>query len=644
MRFSQALARALVLVVALGACETSGKSPDLLPSLTFLPGAVNGALIERGEATLIVYGDPQGTVESTDAVLLTHHRRDVVWAARALVEGGAPATVPAGEIDHFTRVDEYWTWFKEERFHDYAQQTTKILARPLAVDRMVSGGDTFTWQDLTFQVLETPGYTRDAVSYVVDLDGQTVGFTGDLIYGDGRLFDLYSLQDAIPGIKGAGYHGYGARLGLLLSSLERVAAAKPDLLVPARGPVIRDPAEAIERLTGRIRALYANYLTTDALRWHFGDDHVRAKAARVLGPGVTVDWMETAETMEETLPAWLIPIQNTRLILSADGSGFLLDCGNERILAELKKRHREGTLSSLDHVFITHYHDDHTDSVPDLVEAFGSTVYATPEMVDVLENPAAYRLPAMTSRPIRVTKKLTSGTTWRWKEFEMTISFFPGQTLLHQALRVKEDSGDSIFFVGDSFSPAGLDDYCPQNRDFLHSGMGFFDCLEQLRGLPADALLVNQHVPPAFRFSRAQIDRMEAALHRRLELLQDLVPWDDPNFALDEGWARLHPYGAQVEPGGTLQGSLVIMNHSPEPQDYRVHLNLPSDWSLQSLAPAPVRVPPRQEGRVSFTLSLPDDAAEGLHIVTADVEWGEWELREWTEMMVEVVREHGEGD
>jgi hypothetical protein len=36
-----------------------------------------------------------------------------------------------------------------------------------------------------------------------------------------------------------------------------------------------------------------------------------------------------------------------------------------------------------------------------------------------------------------------------------------------------------------------------------------------------------------------------------------------------------------------------------------------------------------------LTLTAPDDAA-GLHVVTADLRWGDWDLREWTEMMIEV--------
>ena len=89
--------------------------------------------------------------------------------------------------------------------------------------------------------------------------------------GDGQIFDLYSLQDAIAEAEIPGYHGFGSRLSALLGSLRTVAAADPDILVPARGPVIRGPQEAIDRLTDRIHALYAQYLSTDALRFHFGE-------------------------------------------------------------------------------------------------------------------------------------------------------------------------------------------------------------------------------------------------------------------------------------------------------------------------------------------------------------------------------------
>lgn len=37
-----------------------------------------------------------------------------------------------------------------------------------------------------------------------------------------------------------------------------------------------------------------------------------------------------------------------------------------------------------------------------------------------------------------------------------------------------------------------------------------------------------------------------------------------------------------------------------------------------------------------MVIAVPDDATAGTSIVTADLSWGDWELREWTEAMVTV--------
>jgi hypothetical protein len=35
----------------------------------------------------------------------------------------------------------------------------------------------------------------------LDIDGIRYAFVGDLIYGDGHLLDLYSLQDEVPDLR-----------------------------------------------------------------------------------------------------------------------------------------------------------------------------------------------------------------------------------------------------------------------------------------------------------------------------------------------------------------------------------------------------------------------------------------------------------
>ncbi|MHB1034389.1 MAG: MBL fold metallo-hydrolase [Pirellulales bacterium] len=608
---------------------------------TVIHGAVNGALLRRGGKTLAVYGDPRQEPPAADMVLLTHHRRDVAWAARALVARGAKAVVPAAEADLFSQVAGFWSKFVQGRYHDYQQQTTKILAEVLPVNRTVRGGDTVTWEGVSFRVLDTPGYTRGAVSYLAKTGGKSIAFTGDLIQADGKLLDLYSLQDAFPEGKIGGYHGYAARLGALVDSLRKLAAEKPDVLVPARGPIIADPQAAIATLIGRIEAVYANYLSIDALRWYFGDDHIRAKARRILGPAARVEWMPMAETVEKRLPSWIVPVSNSRLIVSSDKSGFLVDCGNREIVELVKKRLADGTLASVDGLFITHYHDDHTSQVPRLIEVLGGgadrlKVYACGSLVDVLEKPWAYRLPCGIPDAVHVAGNLADRTTWRWKDFELTLYDFPGQTIHHNALLVKKDRGEKILFVGDSFTPSGIDDYCLQNRNLLHPGTGFFRCLAMLKQMPPDCLLINQHVEPAFRFSPAQIERMENTLKKRVELLGDLVAWDDPNFGLDEGWARFYPYGLEIAAGQTGKMALVITNHSPKEQTFRVRIHPPAGWTVREVAPGPVRIDPRQDGRVALIVTAPSDRPGGPGIVTADVAWDGGDLREWAEAMLSV--------
>ena len=610
------------------------RASEPLPlGLRFIPGPANGAFIERDGKSLAVYGDPSGQRPMPDMILLTHARRDATWAARGLAQAGANIVAPEREAQFLIHPGKFWAELREKRFHDYAQQSTKVPVEPIPVNRTVKGGDTLTWGDLSIRVLDTPGYTRGAVSYLVELEGQKVAFTGDLIRDDGKLQDLFSLQDAIPEAKIGGYHGWAGRLGELMASLDRVAAEKPDLLVPLRGPVVRDPPAAIARLQSRIRAVYANYLSIDALRWYFKDDHIQAKARRVLGPDAQIDWMAMADTLP--LPQEILAISNSRLILAADRSGFLVDCGGTGILDELRKLRGAGKLASVEHVFVTHYHDDHTDALPALVAEFGAKVHACGSLVDLIERPGDYRLPCLTKNPTAVTAKHRDRDTWRWKDYQLTIFDYPGQTLHHNALLIECDGGWSAFFAGDSFTPSGIDDYCLQNRNILHEGQGFFRCLDQLEKLPGGCLILNQHVEPAFRFSQAQVSQMRETLRRRIPLLTELFPFDDPNYGLDESWATLHPYWMTLHAGDSAQFALRITNHSPRERTFRASARGPEGFRVTGVGS--VRIAPHADGLLPMTVQVPGDGAPGLHVIVADVGWEDTELREWTEAMVEVV-------
>jgi glyoxylase-like metal-dependent hydrolase (beta-lactamase superfamily II) len=600
-------------------------------------GDINGALIhsgEDGESRLIVYGDPADVVSDADLVLFTHARRDVVWAGQDLVARGAKAIVPLSASGFFTGVDTFWNDQVSARYHDYDQQSTKWPTIPMTVSRFVGEGDSILWHGIPIRVIDSKGYTRGAVSYLAHLDGMDVAFTGDLIYGDGRIMDIYSMQDRIPDADVRGYHGYAARMADLIVSLEKIAALDPDILVPVRGPVIEDPQQAIGKLIGRLRQLYENYLSVNAYRWYTGQERHNIMAARVLPPDMAVGWMDYAETRAN--PDWLVHHGNSKLILSRDGSGFLIDCGMERVYEDMLEVEENFPCSRIEGMFITHYHDDHTNFVNGVQEKYACPVYATAELADILKQPHAYRLPAMTSEPIRGLVTVPDASVMLWKEFRFTFYYLPGQTIYHDALLVEKKDGEKIFFAGDSFSPTGLDDYCLLNRNPIQPGMGYLYSLDLLRGLPPEAWIVNNHIEPPFRFTAEQLDFMTEKLHERKNLMAELFPWDEPNYGIDERWARVYPYGQALQPGEETSLSVVILNHSDRATEYTVRPVPDTKGLTVSPVMMVIQVPPRTEGRADFRLQAAGDAPPGLRVQKVDIGFNGWNLHEWCESMIEV--------
>lgn len=605
----------------------------LSPSVRLLPGPVNGVCIERSGHTLVIYGDPSGTLQQADMVLFTHSRRDVVWAGRDLVERGARAVVPAAEAAAFAKPQEFWNAFARARFHDYRQQTTKVPVVALQVDRSVADGDTIEWQDVSARVMGTPGYTRGAVSYLLDVDSIRYAFVGDLIYGDGQLLDLYSLQDEVADLRIGGYHGYAARMVQLIASLRAVASEKPDVLVPARGPAIRDSQAAITRLIDRLQAVYRNYLSISAGRYYFSHSY-DALAERILGTPQNVPWMRLA-TIDEDPPGWMQCIGNSRLLLSQSGAGWLIDCGSQAIIDEIGKLRDAGRLTSLEGVFITHYHDDHTEKVNALLKTFPCPVFVTPLVADIARRPQAYRLPCLTTESIRDVTVVPDRHTRRWRESQLTFYDYPGQTLYHSALLVEHDNGERLFFLGDSFTPSGIDDYCLLNRNLMHEGEGYLRCLDILATLPDNCMLVNEHVSPVFQFDVPQLALMRKTLAERKALLAKLFPWDNANYGIDEQWARIYPYGQTARPGQTVEVEVRLLNHSDRAGEYTVTLHLPDGYTAEP-ASARLTVEPRTEGTITVRIAVPALSASSVSVVTADVAFDRWDLRHWCEALLEV--------
>ena len=615
------------------ACSLATLGAQLPDEIDIESGALNAVKVRAGDQTVVFYGWKSSV---NGAVVLTHVRRDLIEHARTAVGGESNGAVvaPASAVEFLADPSDHWDSWWEDRYDYYQQQVTRLPIRALPVKQGVSEADPGELLGkLGIDVLDTPGHTREGVTYLIKVGGKTVAFSGDLILAGGRVPDLYSFQEAIPEAKIGGYHGYGGRLGQLVSSLKKLEEAKPDVIVPLRGEPIFEPQKDIRILIDRVRKIYSNYLSTNALNWYFKEERLTAAGRRVLGEEAPVELMEYSEHVE--LPEWCKHLGTTKLLLADDGAGFVLDCGGKRAFEDLKKALAEGIMKSVDGIFVTHTHNDHSAAVADAAREFGCPVYAVAEVADVLVNPGAWFLPGISANAVDEVKVLADGEVIRWKNFKLTAHFYPGQMYNHGALLAERQGHAPVFFIGDSFSPSGIDDYCLMNRNLMREDTGYFLCLEKVRQLPDHSWLVNQHIPHLFRFSEQRLDLLENRYAERRDMIADLTPWDDVNFAIDERWAAFYPYGQELKAGASGELELRLWNHSQRDREIAVTLNLPPGIEAEPTT-ATVKIPARADGVAKFTLHISADAEAGVRVVTADLLSDDFDLAQWAEALVKV--------
>jgi glyoxylase-like metal-dependent hydrolase (beta-lactamase superfamily II) len=557
---------------------------------------VNVGVLERNGRRLLIDCGEGRIGAPADWVLITHHHRDQ-WSGAGRLR--ARVAVPEAERRFFESAEDFWDRADAILDHRYDFRPHVFTGRESTpVARVLKPGDVFEWEGIQVEAVGTPGHTEGSLSYLVNVGGRRVAFTGDLIYGAGKLWEFYSLQKRFPGMRGD-YWGFGGAVDDLIASLDRVQERKPDLLVPSHGDVIGNPGQAIAELQANLRAAMDNYLRTAAWRIYFRgifpDDR-----SPMLPPLPAVSY-----------PRWIRNIASTtKAIVADDRSVFLSDCGHASAIETIDKLLASGEIRSVDGLWITHYHDDHTQFVNVAKRKYGARVHVERHMVDILENPTAYSMPCLFPESIRVDRPMEDGETIDWKGFRLTAYHFPGQTLYHDGLLVERD-GVKAFFTGDSFANFGIDDYCSQNRCFLGRDVGYEKCFRLLLDRKPD-LLVAAHwgpVPVSPEYLRRALDLFT----EREKLFARVFPWDHPNFGLDPGWIRCYPHRQKALPGGTVTLEARVYNHGSREKRARLEVRTPAGWTTPQAATATLA--PRNETGVQFVLRAPEQPSRRRHVL-----------------------------
>ncbi|MFN8491166.1 MAG: MBL fold metallo-hydrolase [Caldilineaceae bacterium] len=578
---------------------------QLSPSLLVYHGCCNTGILCAGEhALLIDCGD--GAVRHTlatlgirqiDAILFTHHHRDSTSGAIQLAQTGTRIGVPALERPWFAAVETFWA-DPQMRWHLYnIHPHNLMLAESIAVHDVYQDGDQFQWGAAKLTVFATPGHTDGSVSYLVEVDGQRFIFCGDALYAPGQLWDLYSLQkqDQTP----TDYHGFLGDRKRLLQSLDKLVALQPHALIPTHGAIMREPAQAVELFRERLAEAYDKYVAISALRHYF--------------PWVFTDFAERTDHMSiragKPVPDFLRHIGTSWIVIAENKEALVMDCGSPEILQGIQQLQINGEIAQVTTCWVTHYHDDHVDALPEFQAAFPCPTYADPVVADVIENPRAFRLACISPAVARIDHRTQDGESWTWNEFRLTAYTFPGQTYYHGGLLV-EGHGLRLFFSGDSFTMAGIDDYCMGNRNLLGAGVGYDRCLARMAELQPTHIF-NCHVNVAFDFTLDEIAFMRANLAEREKLYTALVPWDHANYGLDEHWVRCMPYEQDVVAGQTVHLRVAFTNHSAVDKIASCRPILPKGWE-RIVPEQQTIIPAKQDGSIHFRFSIPHRADDDL--------------------------------
>lgn len=554
-----------------------------------------GVLCDGHRALLI---DPSGSsVHSTlkdlgiteiEHILYTHHHRDNVSGFS--IPDGVTVGVPKAEMQWFNQVDTFWNDPKY-RWHLYnCHPHNLMLANPINVSETYTEGMQFDWGPATINVLETPGHTDGSVTYLVDVDNQRFAFTGDLIYDDGQIWDLYSLQ---KGQQTTDYHGFLGARDEEKDSLEKVRKSSPSVIVPTHGVIIKNPDKAILNLYEKLDRCYDKYVSISALRHYFPklfeefdgrDDHMPIREGK-------------------EFPDFLRHFGTTWLIISDTKEAFVMDCGSPSILKQIQQLQTDGEISDVTQFWVTHYHDDHVNAIPEFQQNYPCETAADSVVAKVITNPTAYRLPCISPAITKVDRITTDGDTWKWNEFNMTAYHFPGQTYYHGGLLVV-GHGVRLFFSGDSFTMSGIDDYCSGNRNLLGKNVGYEKCIRLIQQLKPTHIF-NCHVDQAFDFTDDELDFMLATLNEREKCFSELFPWEHANYGMDEHWIRCYPYEQEITPEIRTQLTVEVTNHSPDARMVKAQPILPESWENEVPSES-TTIPPKSEGKIEFSITIPN--------------------------------------
>ena len=561
-------------------------------------------LVDFGDGRVLDHLEELGVERVTD-VLLTHHHRDQLGGLARAAEAGIRIWAPPAEVELIAGMDERWPRRPTWNDYDLRQDRFSLLAS-VPVTGTVAEYRTRRYGAIDVYTLPTPGHTLGSVTYLVEVDGRRLAFTGDLVHGDGRVWSIAATQWTYSGIEGS---------VATITSAAVLAERKPDVLLPSHGGPVEDPQASLAALEQRIQRLVDLRLPApwDAL------ERVR----------------EPFEAVTPHLLRNRTMFATNYVLRSETGAALLVDFGydvattampTERtarrtLLWSLDALRRDHGVERIDAALVTHYHDDHVAGLNLLREVEGAEVWAPANVAPILERPERYDLPCLWFDPIPVDRTISFEQPFRWHEHELTVYPLPGHTRFAAAIGFEVD-GRRILVTGDQQTdePNGRS---LLNLQYRNRGLpeNFVESAELYRRLRPELVLGGHWLP--FELTDERLEQLTVDAERFVEAHRDVLA--EESFGVGGFGARIEPYRAA--PGRT-EFAVAVRNPFDRPETARVRLVVPDGWEVEP-AEREVALAPRGEAGVTFTVD-----ATGPGVLAADLTVGETAFGQQAEAIV----------
>lgn len=542
-------------------------------------------------------------IEKIDCILHNHLDRALSAASPEYAAEGVEIHVPASQA--YLLEDADVVWENHDQYHSYNfKPGFTIPLRSFETFHKVFPGSVIKWKDLEFSVVATVG-DDDSVAYSLELDDEKLLFSGDLIAGEGTIWNFYDLERWYNEY----YMGERTLMDRAMERLDEILSLNPDFICPARGEKLMDGSAGV-----------ADVLTTmRSLKSHLYADTITSE---IEPPTHERDFSSHGLYNIET--SWFLVAPSGKVLVFDFGWPILP--GDDRdILTRLKKQAKRDDLTP-DLLLVGHYHDDHIGGIPSLQRNYPDLEVAVYEgMADILQNPMKWNLPCLGTAGyptggFPVDRFLSDGEELYWEGHLLKIFHFPGQTEQHMALVIELDgetilfAGDSVYRPGKGFILRGESSNGP-NRCALGEGMGYRKCADVLKDVIPSYLASAHHglIPVV----SGQFDEYASWAEKTEEIMSGLIEGRQVNFGTDPLWCHFYPFRQVAEPGEILEVELVVRNYESHDCMMRSELKLPAGWGSSSLV-GERTVKAGKEIRIPYKVTVGADAGNRM-AVSADI-------------------------